>query len=423
MKATLLIKNIGQLITMAGLNRPWLKEDIENLERFEDAVVICKGDEILAAGDKSLMDDYDLSEAEVVDAGGKLVTPGLVDSHVHLIFAGWRENELALKLKGYDYLEILEQGGGILNTVRATREATSKELYEHVYKLLDNMLENGTTTTEAKSGYGLDLETELKSLRLVKELNKDHEIDLVGTFLGTHAVPEEFKDAEEYTNFVIEEVLPKVADEKLAEFCDVFCDQGVFSVDQARRILSAAKEKGMKLKIHADELVALGGAELAAELSATTAEHLLKASDNGIEKMAEAGVIATLLPGTPFYLMLDKYADARKMIDKGLAVSIATDLNPGTSATESLQIIMNLASFMMKMTAEEIIAAVTINPAYGINKGDKIGSLEKGKKADIVIWDSDNLEFLIYHFGVNLANKVFKNGKLVVENGKKINKK
>ena len=179
----------------------------------------------------------------------------------------------------------------------------------------------------------------------------------------------------------------------------------------------------MKLKIHADELVALGGAELAAELSATTAEHLLKASDNGIEKMAEAGVIATLLPGTPFYLMLDKYADARKMIDKGLAVSIATDLNPGTSATESLQIIMNLASFMMKMTAEEIIAAVTINPAYGINKGDKIGSIKKRKKADIVIWDSDNLEFLIYHFGVNLANKVFKKGKLVVENGKKINKK
>ncbi|CDZ74312.1 Imidazolonepropionase [Peptoniphilus sp. ING2-D1G] len=424
MKVDLVIKNIGELITMQGPQRPWLKKDIESLTRIEDGVVIIKDDKILDAGEKTLLSDYDISEdTEVIDAKGKLVTPGLVDSHVHLIFAGWRENELALTLKGYEYIDILKQGGGILSTVKKTREATEDELYAHVYKLLDNMLEYGTTTSEAKSGYGLELETELKSLRVIKKLDENHAVDLVPTFLGAHAVPPEYKDrSDEYTDYVINEMLPAVAEENLAEFCDVFCDEGVFSVEQARKILQRAKELNMKLKIHADELASLGGAELSAELGATTAEHLLKITDRGIEEMAKSGVIATLLPGTPFYLMLEEYADARKMIDNNLAVSIATDLNPGTSATESLQIIMNLASYMMKMTPEEIITAVTINAAYGVGRGDSVGSLSKGKLADLVIWNADNIEFLSYHFGVNLVDKVVKKGKLVVNNSKIIQK-
>lgn len=419
----IVIKNIGDLITMEGPNRPWIKSDIEKLKRIKNGCVLIKDNKILDAGKEELLEKYNIKEGtKVIDAKGKLVTPGLIDPHVHLMFYGWREDELALKLSGVSYIEILERGGGILSTVKTTREASEDELYNFVYKLVDTMLEHGTTTAEAKSGYGLDVDSELKSLRVAKRLNENHEIDLVNTFLGAHAIPEEYADNPEgYVDLIVNEMIPKVAEEDLAEFCDVFCEKGVFTVDQSRRILQAGRDHGMKLKIHGDELVAFGGGELAAKMQATTAEHLLEVTDEGIQQMAENGVIANLLPGTPFYLMLDKYADARKMIENNLPVALATDLNPGTSATESLQVIMNLASYMQKMTAEEIITGVTVNAAHGINRGDEVGQLIPGKKADLVLWDAPNLEFLIYHFGVNLVDRVIKNGKLVVENGKKIN--
>lgn len=419
MRADLVIKNIGQLITMAGPAKPRTKKEIRDFELIKDGCIIVVGEKIAAIGTENILKDFEITaDTQVYDAESKCVTPGLIDPHVHLIFFGWRENELALKLEGLSYIEILERGGGILSTVKNTREASEDELFQHTKGLLDRMIAHGTTTAEAKSGYGLTLEDELKSLRVIRDLNKEHVIDLVPTFLGAHAVPEEYiGKREEYVELIVEEMIPKVAEENLAEFCDVFCEDGVFTVEDARKILNAGKKYGLKPKIHADELVPFGGAELAAEVGATSAEHLLCVSDEGIKAMADKGIIANLLPGTPFSLMLNNYAQARKMLDAGVPVALATDLNPGTSATESLQIIMNLASVMQKMNSEEIITGVTINAAYSVGHGDEIGSLEVGKLADIVIWDSENIDFLMYHFGVNLANKVFKRGKLVAENG------
>lgn len=419
MKADLVIKNIGQLVTMAGPAKPRTSKEISDFEIIKDGCIVVVGETIAAVGSENILKDYEItSNTKVYDAQDKCVTPGLVDPHVHLIFHGWRENELALKLEGLSYIEILERGGGILSTVEKTRKASEEELFNFVKVLLDKMIAYGTTTAEAKSGYGLTLEDELKSLRVIRDLNKEHYIDLIPTFLGAHAVPIEYiGKREEYVDLIVEEMIPRVAEENLAEFCDVFCEDGVFTVDDARRILNTGKKYGLKPKIHADELVPFGGAELAAEVGAVSAEHLLCVSDAGIKAMAEKGVIANLLPGTPFSLMLDNYALARKMLEAGVPVALATDLNPGTSATESLQIIMNLASVMQKMTSEEIMTGVTINAAYSVGRGDEIGSLEVGKLADIVIWDSENIDFLMYHFGVNLAHKVFKRGKLVAENG------
>ncbi len=422
MKADLIIKNIGQLVTMAGHAKPWTRREIKDFVKIKNGCIVVIKDKIAAVGSKDILKDFEIDEdTKVFDAKDKCVTPGLIDPHVHLIFYGWRENELALKLKGLSYIEILESGGGILSTVKGTRNATERQLFDHTKALLNNMVAYGTTTTEAKSGYGLSLEDELKSLKVIRDLNKSHVIDLVPTFLGAHAVPEEYiGKREQYVELIIDEMIPNVAQNNLAEFCDVFCEDGVFTVEDARKILNTGKRYGLKPKIHADELVSYGGAELAAEVGATSAEHLLCVSDEGINAMAKKGVIADLLPGTPFYLMLDKYAPAKKMLEAGVPVALATDLNPGTSATESLQIIMNLASFMQKMTPEEIITGVTINAAYSVGRGDQIGSLEAGKKADIVIWDAPNIEFIIYHFGVNLAQKVFKDGKLVASQGKLI---
>lgn len=424
MKADLVIKNIGQLVTMSGPARPRTRKDINNFQVIKNGCIVVMGERISAVGTEDILKEYEVGEdTYIYDAEGKCVTPGLVDPHVHLIFYGWRENELALKLEGLSYIEILERGGGILSTVRNTRKATEKELFDHTMILLDRMLAYGTTTAEAKSGYGLSLEDELKSLWVIRDLDKEHCIDLVPTFLGAHAVPEEFiGKAEQYVDLIVDEMIPKVAENNLAEFCDVFCEEGVFTVEDSRRILNEGKKYGLKPKIHADELVSFGGAELAAEVGAISAEHLLRVSEEGIKVMAKKGVIANLLPGTPFYLMLDNYAPAQKMLEAGVPVALATDLNPGTSATESLQIIMNLASLMQKMTSEEIITGVTINAAYSVGLGDEIGSLEPGKLADIVIWDSENIDFLIYHFGVNLVDKVFKRGKLVVEKGQVLGK-
>ncbi|MFW9906849.1 MAG: imidazolonepropionase, partial [Candidatus Thorarchaeota archaeon] len=344
------------------------------------------------------------------------VTPGFVDPHTHIIFDGSRENELEMKLNGMSYLEILNAGGGILKTVKATRKASVEKLVANGKKVLDRMMKFGTTTVETKSGYGLDVDNEIKSLRAIKILNNEHPIDLISTFLGAHAIPPEYKNKkEEYIDLIISEMIPKIASEELAEFCDVFCEEGIFSIEETKKILSVAKHFGLKPQIHIDEIVDTNGALLAAELNAVQTGHLLKSNDEGLKAMAKMGVIATLLPGTPFSLMLKDYAPARKMIDFGIPIALATDLNPNCW-TESMQIIIALACYKMKMTPAEALTAATLNGACALQKQDQIGSIEIGKKADILIFEVPNYNFLPYQFGVNLIDKVIKNGKIVFKN-------
>lgn len=385
---------------------------------IENGYVVIDGNTIIDFGSGDAYKNWISPGDTLIDGTGKTVTPGLIDSHTHVVYAGSREMELPLKLKHVGYIEILNVGGGILNTVKATRKASVDELVNETKKRMDLMLLHGTTTIESKSGYGLDYEDELKMLTVNAELNKNHPIDVISTYLGAHAVPEEYKmNREEYIQLMIDKIIPYVAENNLADFIDCFCEKGVFSVEEARKILSAGKKLGLKVKIHADEVEAIGGAELAGELKATSAEHLVAASDDGIKALAENNVTAVLLPTTSFYLMLKKFARARKMIDSGVAVALATDCNPGTSPTESLQQTMTFACFGMELLPEEIINAMTINAAYAIDKQNEIGSIEKGKKGDLVIFNSKNLNYLIYHFGVNSVETVIKNGKIVVEKG------
>lgn len=386
---------------------------------IENGYVAVKDGRIISLGTGNAPADMKGSDTKIIDASGKTVTPGLIDSHTHLVHGGSREKELPLKLKGVPYLEILKMGGGILSTVRSTRGASKEELKVKAQSSLDEMLLHGTTTVEAKSGYGLDFDNEIKCLEVASELNGSHPVDIVPTYMGAHAVPEEFKgNTEGYIEFICEKVMPYIKKNNLAEFIDVFCEDGVFSPDESRIIMQKGKDQGFKLKIHADEIIPLQGAEVAAEMGAVSAEHLLAASEEGIAAMAKAGVTAILLPGTSFYLMLDKYAQARKMIESGVRVAIATDYNPGTCPTENLQSIMTFACYGMKMTPEEIIKGMTLNAAHGIDRAGEIGSLEVGKKADMVIFNSPNLEYLVYHFGINHVNTVIKNGKTVVEDSR-----
>lgn len=388
---------------------------------IENGYVAIKDGKIMSLGEGNAPRDMEGPGTKVIDAAGKTVAPGLIDAHTHLVHGGSREKELSMKLKGVPYLEILKRGGGILSTVRSTRGASKEELKAKAEKSLNEMLLHGTTTVEAKSGYGLDLDNEIKCLEVAAELNHSHPVDVVSTYMGAHAVPEEFKgNTKGYIDFMCEKVMPYVRKNNLAEFMDVFCEDGVFSPEESRIIMQKGKEQGFKLKIHADEIIPLQGAELAGEMGAVSAEHLLAASDDGIAAMAKAGVTAVLLPGTSFYLMIGKFAQAKKMIEMGVRVAIATDYNPGTCPTENLQSIMTFACFGMKLTPEEIIKGMTINAAHAVDRAGEIGSLEAGKKADIVIFDSPNLEYIIYHFGVNHVGTVIKNGKIVVENGKMI---
>jgi len=351
--------------------------------------------------------------AQVLDTKGRLVTPGLVDAHTHLVFGGFRQHELALKLKGASYMEILAAGGGILSTVKATKAASHEELYVKASGFLDEMLKHGTTTVEAKSGYGLDFETELKQLKVVQELDEKHKIDLVSTFMGAHAVPPEHKDnPDAYVDFLVNDIIPKIAKTGLAKYCDIFCEKGVFDTEQSRRILTAAKEYGFKLKIHADEIVDFGGAELAAELGADSAEHLIAASDEGIAALAAANTIAVLLPATSFYLG-KPYARAKDMMAAGIPVAIASDFNPGSSPSFNMQLPMSLAYVNYRMYPKEILTAVTLNAACAIGLGETKGTVELGKDADIVIWDCPDLDYLFYRFGNNQAYKVIKNGEII----------
>ena len=416
MKADLILKNIGKLVTMQGSSSFRVKEEMNKINIIENAYIAVKNGKILAIGVGDEFGNLCGDDTKIHDAEGLLVTPGLIDSHTHLIHGGSRENEFSMKLNGVPYIEILNNGGGILSTVKATKEASEEELYKKAKKSLDRMLEFGVTTVEEKSGYGLELNTEIKQLEVARVLDKNHPVDLVHTFLGAHAVPEEYKENHKaYIDILVDVMMPKIKDMGLAECCDVFCEEGVFTIEESEYILQKAKEMGYKLKIHADEIESLGGAELAAKLGCVSADHLMAASDEGIKMMAENNVVANILPATSFNLNKN-YADCRKMIDMGAIVSLSSDYNPGSCPSENLQLVMQLGCLHLKMTPNEVLTAVTINAAYAIDRADKIGSIEVGKNADFVVFDARNVEYLMYHFGINHTKKVYKNGNLVVDN-------
>ncbi|MDY5211265.1 imidazolonepropionase [Intestinibacter sp.] len=415
MKADLILKNIGKLVTMQGSSPFRVKEEMNNVQIIENAYIAVKNGKILAIGVGDIFGNMVGPNTQIHDAEGLLVTPGLIDSHTHLVHGGSRENEFAMKLNGVPYIEILNKGGGILSTVKSTKQASEKELYNKAKKSLDRMLEFGVTTVEEKSGYGLELNTEIKQLEVARALDQNHPIDLVHTFLGAHAVPVEYKqNHKEYIDILVNKMMPKIKDLGLAEFCDVFCEEGVFTIEESEYILQKAKEMGYKLKIHADEIESLGGAELAAKLSCVSADHLMAASDEGIKMMAENKVVANILPATSFNLNKE-YANCRKMIDMGAIVSLSSDYNPGSCPSENLQFVMQLGCLHLKMTPNEVLTAVTINAAYAIDRANEIGSLDVGKNADFVVFDAPNIEYLMYHFGINHTKKVYKNGKLVVD--------
>ena len=405
-----LIKNIGLLQTPTGSYSHKGSKQGAN-EKYTDAAIAIEDSKIaeITEDGKEPEGDFD----EVIDAGGCLVTPGLVDGHTHLVFGGYRQHEIAMKLAGADYLDILRAGGGILDTVRKTREATEDELYEKSRAFLDEMLSFGITTCEAKSGYGLDVDSELKMLRVIRQLDDKHKMDVAPTFMGAHAVPPEYEErGDEYIDMLTDELLPQVRDQGIAEFCDIFCEDSVFNAAQSRRYLEKARDLGFSLKIHADEIEAIGGSQLAGELGAISAEHLIAIEEAGMDAMAEAGTTAMLLPATSFYL--DKtYAPARTMVEKGIPVAIASDFNPGSCPSLNLQFAINLGSLKYRLTPEEVLTAVTINPACAIGRGDMVGTIEAGKQADLVIWDAPDFEMICYRFGSNLARHVVKKGVLV----------
>jgi len=409
MNGNLLVYNIGSLASPEGSRAKKGKEQGEiNLK--SNCHILVQNGKIAEIGDNPPGIESKYRDYEIIDASGALVTPGLIDCHTHLVFGGWRHGELGLKLSGASYLEILASGGGILSTVDKTRKASFDELYEKAYAILDECLSYGVTTLEAKSGYGLDTANEAKSLEVIKKLAAEHPLDLAATFMGAHAVPREYKEKrEEYITLICEEMLPLVAEKRLADFCDVFCESGVFSPDETRVILEKAKSLGMRLKMHAEEINNSGGALLAAELGCISAEHLIKIDAAGIKALAASGTVAVCLPCTSFYLA-EAFAPARDMINEGVPVAVATDFNPGSSPNLNLQFAMSIACYRYKMTPKEVLSAVTLNAAASIGKEAETGSLETGKRGDLVVWDAKELDYIFYRYGSNLAKTVVKNG-------------
>ena len=408
----LIIKNASELITCKG-KAPKHGKDMSDIGLIKNGCIVIEDGIIVDVGTSNKLKNYNEKEHQIIDAKNKAVMPGFIDSHTHLIFGGYRADEFSWRLKGDSYMSIMERGGGITSSVRATRNTSLEEFIALGIKRLDKILAMGVTTVEGKSGYGLDCETEIRQLKAMKQLNEMHPVDIVPTFLGPHSVLPEYKGKEdEFIKFMIDDVLPKVKKENLAEFADIFCEKNVFTIEQSRKFLTAAKNAGLKLKIHADEMYQLGGAELAVELGCTSADHLLQASDEGIRQLSESNTVATLLPGTAFCLK-EEYARARHMIDSGCAVSLATDFNPGSCFTNSIPLIIALAALHMNMTIEEIITSLTINAAAAVGKSDTTGSIEKGKKADVIILEYPSIHFLPYHAAVNIVETVIKNGKIV----------
>jgi len=400
----LLIKNASELITCKSIG-PKIGDDLN------DAGLIKNGSLAINDGKIVTLGDVEENAREIIDASDKLVMPGFIDCHTHLIFAGSREDEFARKIKGESYLEILEKGGGIFSTVAKTREASAKSLFQDGLKRLDRLLEHGTTTVEIKTGYGLSRVSELTMLFAIWRLSKEHPISVVSTFLGAHAVAPGVSH-----NVYVREVLEMIKEfgpQRFAEYCDIFLEQGAFSLKDAEKILRKAIDCGLKIKLHAGEFSDMGGAELGAEMGAVSIDHLDYISERGMELMAENKTIGVLLPGVPFHLMSFHYAPARKMIEAGVPIALATDFNPGSCPTLSMQMIIALACRFMKLTPAEAINAATINAAYALNRGNKIGSIEVGKQADIIILNVPNHRQLPYWFGMNLVETVIKNGKIV----------
>lgn len=405
----LLIFNIGMLATPQG--RTARSGSAQGAVRIlKNAWVLMENGLITDVGTGSLPA---VDHAERIDAKNQLVTPGLVDAHTHLIFGGWRQNELSRKLHGATYLEILAAGGGILSTTRATRQASEAELAAKAFSELDEMLRFGTTTVEAKSGYGLNTVDECKSLQVIQDLQARHVMDIAATFLGAHAVPEEYRDNQAaYVDLLCEEMLPAVKEQGVAEFCDIFCEHGVFTVDESRRILEAGQRYGLRAKIHADEIASIGGSVLAGEIGAVSAEHLIVCPPEGIAAMAQSGTVACCLPVTSFYLGAD-YAPARAMVDAGVPVAMATDFNPGSCPSLNMQLVLNLGCLKYRLTPEEALTAVTLNGAAAICRAGLIGSIEVGKQGDLLIWKAPDLDYICYRMGSNLVETVVKRGRVV----------
>lgn len=408
------ICHASELVTCKGTG-PKHGKEMKEIGLIKDGAVVIHDDKIVKVGTTAELEKtINPEEYTVIDASGKTVLPGFVDSHTHFIFGGYRADEFSWRLRGDSYMSIMERGGGINATVLKTRESSLEELKEAGRDRLKRMLEFGVTTVEGKSGYGLDADTELKQLRAMKELDGEQPVDIVTTFLGPHSVLPEYKGKErEFLTKMLTEVMPRVREEGLAEFADIFCEKNVFSVEDSRYYLTEAKKMGFKLKIHADEMVQFGGAELAAEVGAVSADHLLQASDQGIADMARAGVISTALPATAFCLKED-FARARRMIDEGAAVAIASDLNPGSCFTNSIPLLIALSCIYMGLSIEEVITALTINGAAAVDRAGEIGSIEEGKKADILFLAYPSIHFLPYHTAINLVETVMKNGEIVL---------
>jgi imidazolonepropionase len=410
---TLAIINCSQLVTLAGAKRPRTGGDLRQLSIIEDGAMLVRGTQIEALGRRREIEGLITGDCDMVDAGRRVVMPGFVDAHSHPVFAGIRANEFEQRSTGATYREIAARGGGIRSTVRATRNASLPDLVKAGQRYAQWFLRCGTTTIEAKSGYGLTIEDELKILRAIRQLNAETPLRYVPTFLGAHDIPSEYKSRRAtYVSLVINEMLPRVVEEKLAEYCDVFCETDVFTTDESWEILSAARCHGLGLRVHADQLTLSGGAKLAAELNAATADHLEHTDATGITALRAAKVQPVLLPGSVYALGSHQYPAAREMIDAGLAVVLATDFNPGSSPTPSMPMILSLACTQMKMTPAEAITAATINAAYSLGRGDEIGSLERGKRADFVIHDCEDYRELAYFFGVEHASLVYTSGQL-----------
>lgn len=402
----LIIQNIQELILPKSTDKPLKGRELDELEVVENGTVVIKDGKVVYSGPHT--DDYEAKE--VIDASGRVVSPALVDAHTHLIFGGSREHEMSLKRQGKSYLEILESGGGILSTVKSTREISEEDLFKKAEHDLLTMIKHGVLTVESKSGYGLDKENELKQLRVSNRLAEKYNLNMKHTFLGPHAVPEEAESNEAFLEEMIE-LLPEV--KEYADFADIFCETGVFSVEESKRYMEKAKEAGFKVKIHADEIDPLGGLELAIDEGAISADHLVASSEEGKAKLKTSDTVAVLLPATTFYLDKNDYADARGMLNNGGAIAVATDYNPGSSVTNNLQLAMAIAALKLKLSPTEVWNAVTVNAAKAIDAD--AGTINQGDQANIVIWDAPNHEYIPYHFGINHAQKVIKDGKVIVD--------
>jgi len=420
MTRELLIVHASQLVTLSGPQRPRVGPEMRELAIIEDGALLARDGVIVALGATSQVEDLAGAGAVRIDAGGSVVMPGFVDPHTHPVFAGTREDEYEMRIAGMTYQEVAARGGGIRSTVRKTREASEDELFRLAKDHVVSFLEHGTTTIEAKSGYGLTVADEIKILRVIRRLNTETPLELIPTFLGAHEIPDEFlEDREAYIRLIVDEMLPRVAAEDLARYCDVFCEKHVFNVAQSRHLLVRAKLLGLGIRLHAEQLSLSGGAHLAAELGAASADHLEWIDESGIDDLRQAGVIAILLPGAVFNLGLSRYAPARSMIDSKVPVALATDFNPGSSPTPSMQAILSIACAQMRMTPAEAIIAATINAAYSLGIGKRAGSLEIGKQADIAIFDRPDYRQIPYFFGVNHVTAVIKAGELLVFQGGK----